>query len=197
MAEQSQPQPKTGPSLSGRPGMWGTPCVMSGRPLGFISGRPAGASGRPMNGAEGDWEAFAIGNGVGQASSIPFELAPRLYMLSCESSASAGNGSPANSSPLPVQLAEHLIFRELPGTNAERSRFKWSSEESGNGVWELVVEKRDGTVEATLTVSRTKSESGAGSLTWKVRGAWDPFGANRLDPEFGSREAPSLIVAAL
>ena len=95
-------------------------------------------------------------------------------------------------------LPEHLIFQEsAAATAADRSRQTWMSERRrGSRTWELVVEKRAGTVHATLTGRAADSANGNGKSVWTTAGGWEPFGTNRLEPETAQRDVPPLIVTA-
>lgn len=160
-------------------------------PVGEVtSGAPGLASGLES------WGAMAIGEGVGRPTALPFQLAPRLYLLSRVGSCPATPAGAAGSDPALGELPQHLIFRESPMAVAGAPRQTWTSEGGSPWSWELAVERHDDTVRATL--SATPSDDGVDRrrLVWKDRGDWQAFGSNRLDPESGALEALSLIVEA-
>ena len=152
-------------------------------------------SGAPPEGTCETWGAFTIGEGVGRPPKVPFQLAPRLYLVSNGSH----QGNPAQNAsggPLADVLPCHLIFREPPPDAADRARQTWSSEPGSPWTWELVVERSNGAVHATLTASSLASSAHPPRLVWNNCDDWSPFGRNHLVAEPGDPGVPQLIVSA-
>jgi hypothetical protein len=173
--------------------------------LGFPSGSPIGRaeasdlpqeSGAPPDGAFESWGAIAIGEEVGRPGAVPFQLAPRLYLLSAEKPGPQGEADPAGCGEPFDELPVHLTFQESPAVAEGRARQTWTSDGVDLWRWELVVEPREGAVLATLTATPPAVVGGNGRRVWTSRGGWEPFGSNRLDPEPGGPGAPALRVAA-
>ncbi|MEI8017952.1 MAG: hypothetical protein WCH39_07105 [Schlesneria sp.] len=138
------------------------------------------------------WAAFAIGNGLSQTSPIPFQLAPRLYIVSQGSSDQIIDDSAEIQSPF-GDLPLHLSFQDSLSSGIDRSRQIWKSESSGDWTWELTVEKRDGVVQAIL-VAIPSDALGLCRHTWQKNSEWNPFGSNCLCSD--SAEFLPLIISA-
>jgi hypothetical protein len=151
---------------------------------------------KPFSSGHETWEAFAIGEEVTQAAEIPFQLAPRLYLLSHSVShqpASSESGSHCHHLD---DLPRHLIFQESTSSDAARKRQIWVSEGDSHWKWELLIERYNGELQATLKVTPSTEDSQNGRPTWKNSGDWSPFARNSLAPECGTNDVPTLIVEA-
>lgn len=160
----------------------------------LTSGSPHSVSGSTrMTSGQECWGAFAVGQGVGQATTIPFLLAPRLYVLS-----QAGSGPKAVAKSNGAQealgdLPQHLMFQESSPAVAQQMQQTWKSE---YGTWELLVQRQGDTIRATLSASPSTDVAQAGRMIWENTEGWDAFGINRLEPACGKLDAPPLLVAA-
>ena len=159
------------------------------------SGSPR-SSGSPPTSEGGEiWGAFTIGDGIHQPSAIPFQLAPRLYVLSGVTSADTKGTTSAFLRRLFHELPCHLIFRELSPTD-ERTRQIWISEQSDEWNWELILVRQDREVEAVLTAIPRAASSEVNRLIWQKSGGWEPFGSNILGPHPHQSDIAPLIVTA-
>jgi len=180
-----------GPAGSGSPVAPGA-AVQSGSPVSTTGSVGTGAP-RAVGGTS--WGAFTIGEGIRRPAASPFQLAPRLYVLSRGNMSQSKVSQTGQGSQPCDELPQHLIFRESPSDGGERTHQRWISEEGGRWTWELVVEQQNGTVRATLTARSNDTDGKSGRL-WTTSGGWDAFGSNHLDPGPGEHEMPPLIVAA-
>jgi hypothetical protein len=167
------------------------PDVKSGLPQG--TGSPLGTGEPGKHGTEW-WGAFKIGEGISRPGAIPFQLAPRLYVLSRGKSRQRKADRKGPDVKPYDELPRHLIFRESPLASGEQTRQSWVSEEGGHWAWELVVERVGDALEATLTATRTAAGASK-RLVWKNGGGWEAFGSNERSPEPDAVDAPPLVVA--
>jgi hypothetical protein len=133
---------------------------------------------------------------VGRPPGIPFQLAPRLYVLALAPGGSRRRKASHRAAfALPTgELPRHLNFHESPLDVGARTRQTWISEAGGQWNWVLVVERHDGVVKATLTAAPPAEFPQTGPLVWNHRGEWNAFGRNRLVAEPGAVECPPLVV---
>ncbi len=168
------------------------PPIKSGLPFGTGSPRTTGSLTGPGNEW---WGAFTIGEGVDRPGAIPFQLAPRLYVLS-RGKAGLNEGRGKARAHVPYdELPQHLIFRESPAESGEQTLQSWVSEEGANWTWELIVERLGETIQATLSATPSAGVGKGDRLVWKSRGGWEAFGKNDLTPEPGAIDVTTLIVA--
>jgi hypothetical protein len=161
------------------------------------SGGPPGSGVPKARGIEW-WGAFTIGEAIGGPGPIPFQLAPRLYLLA------HGTLAPHRRSSIESQvighflheLPLHLNFRAAPGEVRELVRQHWASEETARWQWVLVVEQDRGSVRATLTATFHESHDKTHELEWTKSEGWEAFGSNQLEPTTGEHDLPPLIVSA-
>ena len=170
---------------SGNPRMQANPMLASGNPN-FQANRSMLTSGH------GAWEAFAIGDGISKSAQTPFQLAPRLYIVSLTSSDEMTGEFGKVLRPF-VELPINLTFQNSLTSNNNRLRQVWKSESGTDWKWELTVEQLDSGIQATMAAIPF-DELGLGRLTWQRIGDWNPFGSNSLKSD--KLMLPQLVVSA-
>ncbi len=172
-------------------GLPGQTFLASGNPK-YLANRSMLSSGfEALSSGHESWAAFAIGNGLGQSAPTPFQLAPRLYVVT-RTIAHLGGDSAEILRPL-GELPIHLTFQDSLYSNNDRLRQVWKSESGTDWNWELTVERLDGGIQATMAAIPCY-EVGLGRFTWQRIGDWNPFGSNSLTSD--KVKLPPLVVSA-
>ena len=140
-------------------------------------------------------EAFQVGGSIDVPAVMPFQLAPRNYLISLFDESKQNCSSCLDHSDVLGQLPVYLCFKDASRGENVHIRQRWASECTEAGEWELLVERLDASVKVTLTASRSGHSSECERLVWESTAEWLPFGHNRLESTDPRMSSLVLMVA--